>query len=69
MFTNVDIFLQFCTQRVKDCYYQEWHDSVTKNRKLNLYRDLNNNIKMSPYLTVLRDKSHRSIMANIRINI
>ena len=54
-------------QRLRDCYLQEWHESVVNCRKLNIYRYCKDTIEMAPYHKILRERKHRSIiMAKFR---
>jgi len=51
-------------QRVKDCYLQEWTESVNKNCKLSLFRNLEIEIIPELYLSGIRDS--KSVIAKFR---
>ena len=42
-------------QRVKDCYLQEWTESVNKNSKLSLFRNFKIEITPELYLSSIRN--------------
>ena len=61
---NESLFMFECKQHVKDCYRQEWTDSVKKNSKLWLFRNLKIEITTNLYLS-----SQRNIISVIAIDI
>ena len=63
---NESLFLFEFRQRVKDYYLQEWIESVNKNSKLSLFRNLK--IKITPELNLssIRDRKFISVIAECR---
>jgi hypothetical protein len=65
---NVDLFLNTFKQRIRDCYLQDWQNSIINSGKLALYRNIKCSISQAPYLGIFREKKYRSIMAKFRCN-
>ena len=53
-------------QRIKDCAYQKWNDTVNRNRKLTVFINIKHNIEQEKYLDVLREKKCISALAKFR---
>ena len=64
--SNIKSFLQMFKQRVKDCHIQEWRQSVDKNHKLCIYKQIKVMYEPSLYLSVLKEKKYISSIAKLR---
>ena len=56
-------------QRVKDCYLQEWTESVSKNSKLSPFRNIKIEIPPELYLSSIRDIICISVIVKFRCSI
>ena len=54
---NESVFMFEFRQRVKNCYLQEWTESVNKNSKLSLFKNLKIEISPELYLSSIRDRN------------
>jgi len=63
---NESLFMFEFKQLVKDCYLQEWSESVNKNSKLSLFRNLKIEITPELYLSSIRDRTFQSVIAKYR---
>jgi len=54
---NESLFMFKFKQRVKDYYLQEWTESVNKNSKLSLLKNLKIEISPELYLSSIRDRN------------
>lgn len=64
--TNEIMFLNNFKMRVKDTFLQEWQANINGSSKLKLYRSYKNTIELEPYLNIIRQKQHRSILSKFR---
>jgi hypothetical protein len=51
--------LYHTTQRVKDTWVQEWHDSVSGYSKLQFYNEVTSLSEPEKYLSCVRNRQHR----------
>jgi len=65
---NESLFMFEFKQHVQDCYLQEWTESVNKNSKLSLFRNLKIEITPELYLSSIRDRTFISVIAKFRCN-
>ena len=63
---NELLFMFEFKQRIKDCYLQEWTESVNKNIKQSPFRNLKIEITPELYLSSIRDRKFISVIAKFR---
>ena len=63
---NKDMFLMEFSQRVKDCYIQNWQESVNDSSKLHFYGQIKINYEPAPYVKILWNRKLISAVAKLQ---
>ena len=64
---DINILYHSYTQDLKDNFILEWRQGLNMSSSLLLYKELNHNFEMSPYLTILVNKRQRNALAKLRL--
>jgi len=67
MVTSDPLFLKQFTNRIKDCFLQDWNATIAENSKLNYYTMFKSNIDFERYLDILDIRKFRYSYVNFRL--
>jgi len=62
----VTTFISILKQRIRDCYYQEWHDDIHDMSKMSVYCTFKSSFVCEKYISVLNVMKFRRLYARFR---